>query len=186
MTALGIVDLIVSGVAGIATILATYFAWRAVHESKETVVLASETVEVAKAALEVEKENLASLKDTVRTGHEALQLAQENLETARGEQRLVEAHHYTERLSRLANAVVDFYMAATRIEALVVSAPLEFAAARARLRAGLVGLPMDLPKCRALPNQGSDPGGLGIIKNTWTTALFEIEEAIAQLTTAAK
>lgn len=178
------VELLVTGVAAVATILATYFAWRAVREGKDTVTLARETVEVGKETLAIERENLSNLEETTRLGRESLQLAQENLQAVRQEHALIERDHLIGRLGSVADAVVETYLAANRIQSHLVTAGLELAAARARLRSALVGLPQELKQTRNLVHQGSDPAGLGIILRTWTNALHEVENAIEALNEA--
>lgn len=182
MTKIRIIELLITGAAGFATIAATYFAWRAVREGKDTVALARETVEVGKETLATERENLSNLQETSRIERASLQLAQENLEAARHEHTLIERDHLTRRLTVSADAVVQIYVAATRIQSGVVPAGVELAAARAQLRAGVVGIPQELKAARNLLNQGADLAGLGIILRTWTNALAEIEEAIEGLT----
>lgn len=181
MPDLRVVELVITGAAAIATILATYFAWRAVHEGRETVTVARKTVEVGKETLAIERQNLSSLQETARVSRQSLQLAQENLEAARHEHGLIERDHLTQRLTAAADAVVQIYRAATQIQSHVVTAGVELAAARARLRAALVGLPQELREARNLLHQGPDPAGLGIILRTWTNALAEIEDAIKGL-----
>ena len=175
------IELVIAGLGAIATVTATYFAWRAVREGKDTVALARETVEVGRETLAIEKQNLSNLQETTRLSQQSLELAEENLTAARTEHDLMERAHLTVRLERAGEAVVAIYIAATRIENHVVTAGIDFAAARARFRTALAGLPQDLNKSRKLVDQGADPAGLGIIKRTWTEALIEIEAAITAL-----
>lgn len=181
MSGLRTIELMITGAAALATILATYFAWRAVREGKDTVALARETVEVGKETLGIETENLSSLQETTRIGRESLQLAQPNLQAARQEHALIERDHLIRRLTAVADAVVQTYLAANRIQSHVVTAGLELAAARARLRSALVGLPQELKETRNLIHQGGDPAGLGIILRTWDNALREVEDAVEAL-----
>lgn len=183
MIDLRLLELIIAGVAAVATISATFFAWRAVREGKETVVLGRETAQIARQTLEIQKENLASLNETARVSQESLQLAQDNLQAARQEHSLIERDHLTRRLTLAADAVVQIYVAATQIRSHVVTANVELAAARARLRAALVGLPYNLKESRHLIQQGADPAGINTILRTWTTALNELENAIAAQST---
>lgn len=174
-------NLVLTGASAVATIVATYFAWRAVREGKDTVTLARETVELGKETLDIERENLSTLQETARLGQESLELAHDNLAAARHEHTLIEHDHLTRRLAAAGDAVVQIYVAANRIQSNVVTAGLELAASRARLRAALVGLPQELKQARNLIHQGRDPAGVAIILGTWDNALREIEDAIAAL-----
>ncbi len=200
MSELRIIELAIGSIAAIATVVATFFAWRAVREGRETVRVAKETVDIGKRSLEVGERNLEALRETARIGETSLELASGNLQTLKEtaatsrssldlasenltlvqrEHELMERDHLVTRLMRVADAVVDIHTAATEIQGHVVTGSLHLAAARARLRAALTGLPQELQHCRRLPEQGADPAGVGTILRTWNEALAEIEAAIA-------
>lgn len=177
------IDLIVTGLSAIATILATYFAWRAIREGRSTVVLARETVELSKETLIIEREALANLQASTRLAEKTLQSTQHAIEAARQENSLIERDQLMRRYASAAEAVARIYHAATRVQLNVVTAGVELAVARALLRAALVGLPGELKDARDLVRQGSDPAGIEIILRKWTSALYEIEEALTALST---